>query len=946
MWIVLLDRSGSMGDGFAADSDQATFRDRRTRQTVKLDAAVESVLIDLKRLPPEMPVSLFGFTSSATLLHQDRAGAHAGFAATLSTLRPYNGTDIAAALDRARQHSEGLNPRPLVVRILLVTDGLSKLDDARRAAQDCARVGLAVDVVLIDPTDEARDLAAAVAGATGGRWEPVFGPEDLARATAEARDAVAAQVQRTEEAVRRDVDEGAEIQAESADREQVLFTASYPGVLTPNSWHPVYVHVHRAGLRDQLETRLAELASVLGARPRYGEVPANSMIPRDTELEIQPVIANVRCRPPRLPIVWREELEEAAFEAEYVGTRGIGDVCSGGVLVCVDGLPVAQIPVSFTISASPGKQECGLQIVSANMIRDVFGSYAHEDADIVARCRAAYRALGIQLFVDDFDIDGGQPWKQYLEERIGRSDLFQLFWSSASAASQNVEDEWRLALAVAKERPPGICFIRPVYWAKPHPAPPQSLAELHFRYVDPQDLGMIAPNAGSTDMGGSLTPVRRADVRFPVLPLVADPYGTTADRIQDALRTIVPFLEDVTGLRYYPPVTYLIDEATVMELRQVVEPDARRFTNRNHPLSEVAPPALPAEWERLMQRLRRLLLTFHNHVNRDLLGGSDFPHVHREAEGGFVKNVRRHLGGHRAQIRTTANDRLALLCRDNFRAYSNEYVELLLGYVRSDLEAPNSHRMDSEMRRAIESQYGSGVGDVFNDILGRDVRDETLINRRYQTELGQVCTHVLNLISAPSSTVLPPLFLRIAAPTFGVFRYRGGVGRVPGKLSQPSLCVPDTAPAVLVCANSFERLADSLRAEGLSDGQARERAEAFLISTLVHEHTHAVLATGLDSQGLAAATVGTGLWAAGGNLNEALAAWVQRHFYRSDPATFDECSRYIETDDYPAWPYRGADALEQLFVVDGIVEIRRFVRMFREAPDLAQREFDALTQVS
>ena len=57
---------------------------------------------------------------------------------------------------------------------------------------------------------------------------------------------------------------------------------------------------------------------------------------------------------------------------------------------------------------------------------------------------------------------------------------------------------------------------------------------------------------------------------------------------------------------------------------------------------------------------------------------------------------------------------------------------------------------------------------------------------------------------------------------------------------------------------------------------------------------------------------------------------------------FDECSRYIETADYPAWPYRGADALERLFATSGITAIQRLVHMLRETPDIAQREFDAL----
>lgn len=303
-------------------------------------------------------------------------------------------------------------------------------------------------------------------------------------------------------AISRETTEAAEILAKTADRERVQFTASYPGMLAPGIWYPLYVHVHRDGIRDQLEIRLAELDNRLGPRPRRAEVPANSIIAPGTELEIQPVITNARCYPPRMPVVWNEELEEAVFEVEYVGAPGADSICHGSVLVLVDGLLIAQIPISFAISTLSGVVSVPEpQTTSASMIRDVFGSYAHEDADIVDRFRAVYRALGIHLFVDVLDIDGGQLWRRYLEQKIEGSDLFQLFWSAASAASKAVEHEWRHALEVARKRPPGILFLRPVYWREPHPTPPQPLADIHFRYLDPQKLGFTAPEADAAGTG-------------------------------------------------------------------------------------------------------------------------------------------------------------------------------------------------------------------------------------------------------------------------------------------------------------------------------------------------------------------------------------------------------------------------------------------------------------
>jgi actin-like ATPase involved in cell morphogenesis len=301
------------------------------------------------------------------------------------------------------------------------------------------------------------------------------------------------------EAVRRAALEAADIRAETLYRDPVMFTASYPAELPLKSRHALYVHIHREALRDQLEAQLGELTHTLGRQPQRAEAPAHSIIRPESLLEIQPVISHVRCRPFRQEIIWREELEEARFEIEYAGPASTSGVC-GCVQVCINGLLVAQVPVSLAISPHPMVESTSLTSSTRHMIRDVFGSYAHEDADVVHRCRAAYRALGIHLFVDEHDIDSGRPWKRYLEEQIRSADLFQLFWSTASAVSRNVKSEWRFALTIAEERPPGIWFLRPVYWIKPPPSPPKPLGHLHFRYLDPQELGIIHRSRSASDI--------------------------------------------------------------------------------------------------------------------------------------------------------------------------------------------------------------------------------------------------------------------------------------------------------------------------------------------------------------------------------------------------------------------------------------------------------------
>jgi TIR domain len=454
---------------------------------------VESVLIELRRLSASgratTRVSLFGFTSFAELLHEGDMRDLEGFAVALRRLHPVNGTNIAAVLDRARMHAADVSTETAFHRILLVSDGLSNPVEARRAARDCAQARIAVDVILIDPIAEARDLAAAVADEAGGRWEPVFGTGELGRATAEARTGLEAQTQRLQETASQMQELATAVRAETAKREPVLFTATHPRVLVPGTWRPLYVHVLQDSLRDQLNDRLAQLAEGLGSHPQREEVSASSMIPAGTVLQIQPVFSAVRCRPRRQTIVWNKTLTEVSFQIQNLSSADADEACRGDVLIFAKDLLIAQIPMSFSVAGNYGSRTPELQTNSGQMISQVFGSYAHLDTDVVARFRAAYRALGIHLFIDALDIDGGEPWRRFLEEQIERSDLFQLFWSEAAAASKAVEGEWRHALKVEAKRPVGTRFIRPVFWTKPLPDPPKPLDEVQFWYFDLKNFG-------------------------------------------------------------------------------------------------------------------------------------------------------------------------------------------------------------------------------------------------------------------------------------------------------------------------------------------------------------------------------------------------------------------------------------------------------------------------
>jgi len=147
--------------------------------------------------------------------------------------------------------------------------------------------------------------------------------------------------------------------------------------------------------------------------------------------------------------------------------------------VYVDELPVATMRVSINFGAE--SQRRGPISDNAAWFEEIFASYAREDIKLVEHLKKRYAALGLNLFIDVEDLQVGVKWRPELFRQIDSSDLFQLFWSSNSKASKNVEVEWRHALQV--QRYNGGRFIRPVYWEQPMPTPPSELADLNFRPI-------------------------------------------------------------------------------------------------------------------------------------------------------------------------------------------------------------------------------------------------------------------------------------------------------------------------------------------------------------------------------------------------------------------------------------------------------------------------------
>jgi hypothetical protein len=77
----------------------------------------------------------------------------------------------------------------------------------------------------------------------------------------------------------------------------------------------------------------------------------------------------------------------------------------------------------------------------------IFISYSRKDKDLVIPVIKAQEVLERSAFIDYDDTPAGADWKDDHSLRIEAANRLVLCWSKDSAASPNVEYEWRLALA-------------------------------------------------------------------------------------------------------------------------------------------------------------------------------------------------------------------------------------------------------------------------------------------------------------------------------------------------------------------------------------------------------------------------------------------------------------------------------------------------------------------
>jgi hypothetical protein len=276
--------------------------------------------------------------------------------------------------------------------------------------------------------------------------------------------------------------------------EDVRFSVYRPRVIAPLKWYPLVVFAHLDELSSELSAKEREAIREIEdqVREAFAEVPqgyeddqedSSLAIPHEAEITFVPEIPGVRFNPPRATFLWLEALHREDFRMQAPATLD-GKVARGRLSVFWGRILLAELNLKIQVDSRLPSPAPGAVLEEREDVRpyqNIFASYSHEDTAIVEEFERYVQALGNRYLIDRKTLRAGEIWDDRLRGMIREADVFQLFWSWNSLRSRFVEQEWRYALSLGREK-----FVRPTFWDDPMPAlpeqglPPEELLRLHF----------------------------------------------------------------------------------------------------------------------------------------------------------------------------------------------------------------------------------------------------------------------------------------------------------------------------------------------------------------------------------------------------------------------------------------------------------------------------------
>jgi serine/threonine protein kinase len=271
--------------------------------------------------------------------------------------------------------------------------------------------------------------------------------------------------------------------------ENVQYTVFRPTVIRPDTWYPLLAFAHLSTLIGDVVSDATLTLVEFGDDYRQLSVESKQRVAHGARITVVASVPGVEFEADRQTFRWLGRLHRVEFQLRAPNAAD-GQTLHGLVSYFADSVLVGDVSIAVTVdSGQPTTPHEIPAMDTASPYRKIFASYSRKDTRVVRQFER-FASGGDRYLRDVLDLRAGERWTTGLEELIGESDVFQLFWSKKSMGSRFVEQEWRHALALRRPN-----FVRPVYWEQPFPSrwngePPPELRDVHFQEMELSRSGL------------------------------------------------------------------------------------------------------------------------------------------------------------------------------------------------------------------------------------------------------------------------------------------------------------------------------------------------------------------------------------------------------------------------------------------------------------------------
>lgn len=218
----------------------------------------------------------------------------------------------------------------------------------------------------------------------------------------------------------------------------------------------VYLHLYE---ETEIVKSLAKEADKNAERRDY--IPLSLKLKKGDRVDVEfNVYGETKLMSERKSLIWQGSFTKCSFD--YFVPENINvDELSCQANLCVNGALIGEMRFLTQIVDTP--RDINPEIFS-HCYKKIFISYAHKDFSKVKFMAQAYKAQGVDYFLDRDYLKAGDIYPKKIQDYINSADLFVLCWSRNAAESDYVAKEKAQALSIAKNtnHQDGTLTIHPI----------------------------------------------------------------------------------------------------------------------------------------------------------------------------------------------------------------------------------------------------------------------------------------------------------------------------------------------------------------------------------------------------------------------------------------------------------------------------------------------------